>query len=66
MLDHLLRHLEIGDDAVAQRPDGGNIARGAAQHHLRLVTDREDALLALDLGNGDDGGFVQDDASPLT
>src|SRR6202035_2772973 len=32
MLDHFLRHLEIGDDAVAQRPDRVNVAGGAADH----------------------------------
>jgi hypothetical protein len=65
MLDHFLRHLEIGNDTVAQGPDGGDIARGSAQHHFRLVADGEHVFLALDLGNGDYRRLVQDDAPSL-
>ena len=65
MLDHLFRDFEIGDDAVAQRADGGDVAGRAAQHHLRLVADGEHLLLALDLGDGDDRRLVQDDAAAL-
>jgi hypothetical protein len=32
ILDHFLRYLEIGDDAVAQRSDCLNVAKGAADH----------------------------------
>src|SRR6202162_729858 len=35
MLDHLLRHLEIGDDAIAQRTDRLDAARRAAEHEDR-------------------------------
>jgi len=48
MLDHFLRHLEIGDDAVAQRPDRLDISRGAADHQFRLLSDGEDLSLPLD------------------
>ncbi len=65
MLDHFLRHFEIGDDAIAQRTDGGDISRRAAQHHLRLVADGENVLFALHFGDGDDRRLVQDDAAPL-
>jgi len=34
MLDHFLRHLEIGDDAVAQRTDRLNVARRAPSINL--------------------------------
>ena len=33
---HLLRHVEVGDDAVLQRPDGLNGARRAPEHPLGL------------------------------
>src|SRR5262249_32013902 len=41
MLDHLLRYLEVRDDAVAQRPDCLDVAGRSAQHHLGLVADGE-------------------------
>jgi hypothetical protein len=46
MLDHLLRHLEIGDHAVAQRADGLDVAGRAAEHQLGLVAHGQDLLLA--------------------
>ena len=33
---HLLRHVEVGDDAVLERADGGDRAGRAAEHPLRL------------------------------
>ena len=54
--------LEIGDHAVAQRPDRGDVGRGAAQHRVRRVPDRL-GLVALRV-DGDDGRLVDDDAAP--
>ena len=48
-----------------KRADGRDVAGRAAQHHLRLVADGEDLLLALDLGDGDDRRLVQHDAAAL-
>ena len=44
--DHLLGDVEVADDAVAQRPDGDDVRRRAADHPLRLGADGEDALRA--------------------
>src|SRR5216683_3154495 len=65
MLDHFLRHLEIGDDAVAQRPDRLNVARGAADHQFRLLSDGEDLSLALDARDCDHRRLIQDDTAPF-
>ena len=65
MLDHLLRHLEIGDHAVPQRPDGGDVARGAAEHQLGLLAHRQHLLAAADIGDGDHRRLVQHDAPTL-
>jgi hypothetical protein len=64
VLQHLFRDGEIGDDAVFQWPDGGDVARRAAQHELGLGTDRGNALRAAGtpvLADGDHRRFVQDD-----
>jgi hypothetical protein len=65
MLDHFLRHLEIGDDAVAQRPDRVNVARGAADHQFRLLSDGEDLPLAPDARDCDHRRLIQDDTAPF-
>jgi hypothetical protein len=66
VLDHLFGDFEIGDDAVAHGPDRLDVAGRAAQHHLGVVADRADLLLAaLDHGDGDDRGLVEDDAASL-
>src|SRR6266550_1975189 len=55
--EHLLRDVEVGDDAVFQGPDGEDVAGGPADHPLGLRTDRQDgARLGVD---GDDRGLVQ-------
>ena len=63
MLDHFFGDFEIGDDAVAQRADGLDIAGRAAQHQLGLVADGAHGLLA---AAGGDGGhhrrLIQHDA----
>ena len=63
MLDHFLRDLEIGDDAVAQGADGVDVAGRAAEHLLGLVADRQHLLLAAHIGDGDDAGFIKHDAA---
>ena len=65
MLDHFLRYLEIRDDAVAHRPDRLDVARRPAQHHLGVVADRTNLLLAPSIDRGDDRRLVQDDAATL-
>ena len=65
VLDHLLGDFEVGDDAVAQRPDGGDVAGRAAEHQLGFLADREDLLLAAHVGDGDHRGLVQHDAAAL-
>ena len=44
VLDHLLGHVEVADDAVAERPDRDDVGRRPADHPLRLGPDREDPL----------------------
>ena len=39
---HLLGRLEVGDHAVLERADGGDVVGGAADHPLGLVADGED------------------------
>ena len=59
VLDHLLGHVEVADDPVAQRADRDDRGRRAAHHALRLGADGEDALgLGVDR---DDGRFGDDD-----
>jgi hypothetical protein len=57
---HLLADLEVRDDPVLQRPDGLDVARGAADHPLGLGADRQRApVLHV---HGDHGGLVEHDA----
>ena len=59
VLDHLLGHVEVADDAVAQRPDRDDVGRRPADHPLGLGADRQDALgLGVD---GDDRRLAHDD-----
>ena len=36
LLEHPLRHIVVGDNALPQRPDGNDVAGGTAQHSLRV------------------------------
>src|SRR5690606_9448917 len=36
---HRLRHIEVGDHAILHRPDCGDVARRAAEHAFRFLTD---------------------------
>src|SRR4029077_7348941 len=58
--DHLLRHVEVGDDAVLQRTNRLDVPGGPSDHPLRLVADGEDVTGVL--VDRDDGRLVQDDA----
>jgi hypothetical protein len=60
--EHLLRDVEIGDDAVFQRPDRRDRPRRAAEHPLRLDADGVD--LARALVDRDHGGLGKDDSAP--
>jgi hypothetical protein len=44
VLDHLLGHVEVGDDAFAHGPDRLDGAGGAAEHQLGVLTDGETFL----------------------
>src|SRR6185437_12697032 len=57
---HLLGDVEVGDDAVLERPHGEDAVGGAAEHPFGLETDAFDlAGRALDR---DHRGLVEDDA----
>ena len=61
VLDHLLGHVEVADDAVAQRPDGDDVGRCPADHPLGLGADGQHPLgLGVD---GDHGRLAHDDAA---
>ncbi|MNL47838.1 hypothetical protein D3C87_1706470 [compost metagenome] len=60
VLEHGLGHVEVGDDAVHQGPDGDDVAGGTAQHLLGLLADRE-RCAAVALLDGDHRGLAQHD-----
>src|SRR3569623_1753916 len=65
VLELLLGDGEVGDDAVLQRSDRGDVAGRAADHGLRLGADRGDGLRAARafvLTHGDHRRLVQHDA----
>ena len=43
LAQHLLGHVQIGDDAVSQRPAGSDRRRRASEHALGLIADRQHA-----------------------
>ena len=65
VLDHLLGDLEIRDDTIAHRSDRLDIAGRAAQHHLGLITDGQNLVLAPLVDDRHDGRLVEHDAPPL-
>jgi hypothetical protein len=65
VLDHLLGDFEVGDHAVAQRPDRLDVAGRAADHLLRFLADREDLLAPAIDGDRDHRRLVQHDALAL-
>src|SRR5690606_20865242 len=66
MLEHFLGIGEIGDDAVLHLPVGGEVAGGAAEHHLGFAAHRRHPLLAAAavLAHGYDRWLVEHDALP--
>ena len=62
VLEHLLGDQEVGDHAVFQRPDGGDVARCPTQHPLCVEADGSDRLLVALHPDRDHRGFVQNDA----
>ena len=63
VLDHLLRHFEVGDDAVLHRTDGHDVAGRAAEHLLRFLADRFDVVV--DLVDRDDRRLAHNNAFVL-
>ena len=61
--EHLLRHLEVGDNAVLQGPHRDDVARRAAEHALRRRANGHD-LVSLRV-YGDDRGLGEHDPLPL-
>ena len=65
LLQHLLGHGEIRDDAVLHRADRLDVARHLAQHLLGFLADRLDRALAVGaafLPDRNDRGFIEHDA----
>src|SRR5690606_27462439 len=65
LLEHLLGHREVGDDAVFHGPDGFDVAGHAAQHLLGLVANSLDDFLAVGtafVADGDHRWLVEHDA----
>ncbi len=58
---HLLADLEVGDDAVLERPDRLNVRRRTPDHPLRLGPHGQRAPV-FDV-DGDHGRLVEDDAT---
>ena len=63
LLDHQLGHLVVRNDALAQRTDGDDVVRRAAEGLLRLRADRHE--LSRHLVHRDDRRLVEHDALAL-
>src|SRR6185369_15904837 len=48
---------------LTRRMNGLDLARRASEHALGFVADGDDPALATSLSHGDDGGFVENDAT---
>ena len=65
LLEHLLGHREVGDHAVLHRTDGVDVAGHTAEHLLGGVADGVNRGLSVGtalLADGNNAGFIQDDA----
>ena len=63
ILEHLLGHFEVGNDAVLHRPDRGDVARRTAKHAFRIGTHGGDALLRAVVTDRHHRRLVEDDAA---
>ena len=66
VLQHLFCHLEICNHAILERADGCNVARCSTQHPFRIYADCSYRFLIIVLPDGNDRGFIQDDAPSRT
>ena len=64
VLEHLLRHAEVGDHAVLEGTNRGDVPRRPAEHVLRFLTNGLEYLAAAAglLPDRDDGRLVENDA----
>jgi hypothetical protein len=53
VLDHLLGHVEVADDPVAERPDRDDARRRPADHPLGLGADRQDRFVLASIATTD-------------
>jgi hypothetical protein len=60
VVEHLLGHVEVGDDAVLQGTNRDDVAGCAPEHRLCFVTDGEHGMIRL--VDRDDRRLVEDDA----
>ncbi len=60
--EHRLGDFEVGNNSVLDRPDGDDIARGAAQHHFRFLADGQHLVGPDVLADRNHGRFPQDNA----
>ena len=63
LLQHPLRHVIVGDDALPQRTDGDDVAGGTAQHGLGVGAHLQE--LAGGLVHGHHRGLIEDNALAL-
>ena len=64
--EHRLGDVEVGNDAVLQRPDGPDRPGGPPEHLLRLLADGADLVDPAGIRlHGDDRGLVRHDPSSL-
>ena len=60
--EHLFGDDEVGNHAVLQGADGGDVAGRSTEHALGLDAHRRHLLLGAVVADGDDRRLVQDDA----
>ena len=59
VLDHLLGHVDVGNDAVTKRADRLDAVGRLAHHHLGVVAHGLDALDTVDCLDGDHRRLVE-------
>ena len=63
LLEHPLRHVVVGDDALTQGADGHDVAGGTAQHGLGIGAHAEQAAVVL--VDGHHRGLIEHNALAL-